>query len=125
MSSDTVAFMHSVVNEMAPRLRTSNYVVIVADEGSVDDVTWWVQIGCAVALDKPILLVLTEGVKPAAKARAVADEIVEVPAGVKFDSEQGQAIVEGGIAAMMMRFQPNGLDRRLRTRGRGHDRRHR
>lgn len=72
-------FAEHIRAELVPEITESKIVLsITPEDPSKFDATFAVQLGVAVVLDKPILLVIRPGQKIPGKLRRVADLIVEV-----------------------------------------------
>src|SRR6201991_3459756 len=81
------AFVDAVLAELVPKVEAStHYVALSPKEGSDGDVKFWVELGLAVMLDKPIIVVVwvseDEKYRLPRKLRIVANEIVFAPDGM-------------------------------------------
>lgn len=61
------------------------------------DVKFWVELGAAVMMDKPILAVVAPGAKVTQKMRLICDEIVEADV----DTEVGRAAITSALTRML------------------------
>ena len=60
--------------------------ISIAPSDGKGDVKFWVELGCAITMDKPILTMISPGMKLSAKLRAVSDTVVELD----IDTEEGR-----------------------------------
>jgi hypothetical protein len=75
-------WIKNVLTDMAPKLADSAFTISVVPEDREGDVKYWVELGAAICMDKPIIgLVLGDAPVPA-KLALVADELVHCPNGV-------------------------------------------
>lgn len=91
-------FAHGVLDEM----RRSKFVLLILYEGN--DATVGIQLGIAVMLDKPILVIRGKGIAVSHKLRQVADEIVEIDIKDRSQWEAAQPQVEAALTRMMARM---------------------
>lgn len=71
------AFLARVDAELIPKIRATEAVISFVPDSETDS-KYAVELGLAVALDKPIILLVRPGVKVSAKTARIADEIVEI-----------------------------------------------
>lgn len=85
---DARAWVKGVLDDMAPKMAESAYVMqlVPTGEHSEGDVKFWVELGASIMMDKPILAVIVEGQKVPEKLKLVADRIVRVPPGPPDDT---------------------------------------
>jgi hypothetical protein len=69
-------WMKAVLKDLVPKIDGSAAVVSVVPKSDTD-VKFAVELGFSIMMDKPIILVVTPGVKIPEKMRRLADEIVE------------------------------------------------
>jgi hypothetical protein len=81
-------WVRHVIDEMAPKLEDSAVSISLVPEDREGDVKFWVELGAAIMMNKPIIAVAF-GDKPVpAKLALVADEIVRAPNGIDPDSSE-------------------------------------
>jgi hypothetical protein len=81
-------WVRHVIDEMAPKLENSAVSISLVPEDREGDVKFWVELGAAIMMNKPIIAVAF-GDKPVpAKLALVADEIVRAPNGIDPDSSE-------------------------------------
>jgi hypothetical protein len=94
------AFVDAVLTELVPKVESStHFIALSPKEGSDGDVKFWVELGLAVMLDKPIVAVVwiseDERYKLPRKLRIVANEIVFAPDGM--NEQVARAVQEAVI----------------------------
>lgn len=90
--------------ETATKIDQSAFVMsLVPDQV---DVKFAVELGLSIMYDKPIVAVVTPGVKVPEKLRQIADEIVEIEADI--DTEEGRAELERKVPPLLKRFNDDG-----------------
>lgn len=90
-SADGRRFVQRIRAELIPKMADSAVITMIApDIGAEFDVDFAVQIGAAVLLEKPLLVLLPEGRTPPPKLARIADRIITVD----LDSARGQQNVE-------------------------------
>lgn len=79
--ASVIAWARHVVDDMVPKLEESamSLNLVPDDKG---DVKFWVELGAAIMLDKPIIAVVFRDRPIPEKLERVADEIVRLPEGV-------------------------------------------
>lgn len=77
-----VVWAKDVVDNMLPKLVSSSVMVSLVPTDGKGDVKFWVELGAAIMLDKPILAVVFGDNPVPAKMALVADEVVRLPDGV-------------------------------------------
>lgn len=75
------AWMKSVLEDMAPKLRASACSISLVPDNE-GDVKFWVELGASIMMDKPIIAVVFHGRQVPEKLRLVADEVVVLEEGV-------------------------------------------
>ena len=75
---EVVAWAQDIARRMVPAMASTEAVaLIVPEEVSVPDVKLAVELGFALLLDKPLMLVVPPGREVPARLAAVADELIE------------------------------------------------
>jgi hypothetical protein len=74
---DAEAWARHVVDELVPMVQGSAVTISLVPTGDTD-VKFAVELGVSIMLDKPIILIVSPGMRIPAKLAQVADEIVEV-----------------------------------------------
>lgn len=78
---ETVAWARDVLDNMAPKLRSSDFVISLApSDGSLGDAKLWVELGASIMYDKPVIVVVPHDGPIPEHLERVADEIVRLPA---------------------------------------------
>lgn len=82
-------WVQHVLEEMVPKLESSRtfMALLDADDGP-GNVKFWVELGAAISMDKPIIAVVVGNARVSKKIKLVADEIVRLPEGINADSSQ-------------------------------------
>jgi hypothetical protein len=79
-----------VVDDMVPKLESSAMSLSLVPDND-GDVKFWVELGAAIMLDKPVIAVIFSDREVPPKLEAVADEIVRLPEGVNPAASQALA----------------------------------
>jgi hypothetical protein len=74
---DFKAFAKSVKANMVPAMRDSSYVITIAPNGSDADIKIAVEIGMAILLNKPLVVLKIPGRVVAEKLLRIADHVIE------------------------------------------------
>lgn len=74
-------WMEHQMNEVMPKMVESAMVLqtLTPHEGRDEDPAFWLQLGAAIMLEKPVIAMVFEGANVPEKLRLIADEIVEIP----------------------------------------------
>jgi hypothetical protein len=75
-------WMKHVINETAPKLKSSSIAISLFPSNAEGDVKFWVELGAMIMMDKPILVVAFASDQIPHKLCLVADEVVVLPNGV-------------------------------------------
>lgn len=86
-----------VREEMVPKMRGSAYVMTVAPTGGDVDVKIAVEIGYAILMDKPLIVLKPAGRTVAEKLLRIADHIIEGD----MDTEEGRASISEQLRRLM------------------------
>lgn len=73
---DFKRYARRVREEMLPKMMDSAYVISIAPDGSEVDVKIAVEIGYAILLDKPLIVMAPEGRHVAEKLLRIADHVI-------------------------------------------------
>ena len=100
------AFVEHVLSDMAPKVESSAFFLSLCPrDGGEGDVKFWVELGCAVMLDKPILSVVPyaehDKLRISRKLRILSDEIVYAPDGM---NDQVSADIQIALGRMKQRL---------------------
>lgn len=81
------AFVKAIIGELVPKISDSAFfLTLCPQDGGEGDVKFWVELGCAIMLDKPIISVVPyaehDKLRISRKLRIVSDEIVYAPDGM-------------------------------------------
>ena len=84
---DARAWVKDVLENMVPKLEESAIVaqIIPGGEHLEGDVTFWVELGASIMLDKPIIAIAVDGRDVPEKLNLIADAIVYAPDGLTDD----------------------------------------
>jgi len=93
-------YVRRVKRELVPKIDASAYVMSLVPEGE-PDVKFAVELGLSIMMDKPIIAVVTRGVKVPDHLVRVADEIVEGD----LSTEEGRQAMGEAIQATMKRLE--------------------
>jgi hypothetical protein len=96
------AWINDVLEEMAPKMEQSAFVISLVPEDRTGDVKFWVELGASIMMNKPILIVAVGGQQLSDKLLAVADEVVYVPDG---DVMGSSPAVKAAVRRMMKKFE--------------------
>lgn len=99
------AFVRAVLRDAFPKIKDSKFFVSLAPrDGGAGDVKFWVELGCAIMLDKPIVSVVPfaehDRLRVSRKLRIVSDQIIYAPDGM---NEQVAEDVQAALTRMMSR----------------------
>ena len=83
-------WVRHVINDMVPKLKGSVASISIVPDSN-GDVKFWVELGAAIMMDKPIIAVAIGHRQVPEKLRLVADEIVYMPDGVNEDASEAVA----------------------------------
>jgi hypothetical protein len=75
--SDFKAFAKHIRTNMVPAMRDSAYVITIAPDGSDADIKIAVEIGTAILLNKPLVVLKIPGRVVAEKLLRIADHVIE------------------------------------------------
>lgn len=79
------AFLERAEREMAPRMEQSAMSLSIVPPGH-GDAKFWVELGAAIMMEKPIILLALAGRPLPQRLQAVADEIIVIPEGESVES---------------------------------------
>jgi hypothetical protein len=88
---NTQRWVRHVLDDMAPKLAGSAATISLVPDSNgpgEGDVKFWVELGAAIMLDKPIIAVTFDGRTVPERLRRVADEVVELTGGVSAESSE-------------------------------------
>lgn len=88
-----VRWAKHVINDMAPGMEGSAVVMslVPGGEHSLGDVKFWVELGAAIMMDKPIIAVCFSDRECPERLRRVADEVVVLEEGVTPEASEQMA----------------------------------
>jgi hypothetical protein len=76
---DAQEFLLHAERQMAPMMRDSAAAVHLMPTSGEGDPKFWVELGCAIMLDKPLIVIVPQGSYVPRRLWAVADEVIDVP----------------------------------------------
>lgn len=91
-SKEAQDWIKHCAQEMIPKMADSAICVSLVTGNSAKDIKFCVELGAMIMMDKPVVVVATEGQTISKKLAAVADEIVFLPAGDPHGQEAAQRI---------------------------------
>ena len=97
---DAKRWLAHVRDEMVPKLRESTIAMELVPDNEGDP-KFWVELGAAIMLGKPILTVAIAGRKVPAKLRLVSDEVLELEGDL---DETASAQVAEALQRMLARL---------------------
>lgn len=81
-------WVQNVVDDMVPKLAGSAFAISMVPDDRTGDVKYWVELGAAICMDKPIIAVVFNDEPIPEKLKLVADEIVRSPHGVDAETTE-------------------------------------
>lgn len=101
------AWVDAVINELVPKVEDCRYFLALApSDGGEGDVKFWVELGLAIMLDKPIVAIVPvaehEKFKLPRKLRIVADQLVFAPDGL---NQETAVELKAALGRMGMKVQ--------------------
>lgn len=93
-------FLKSADQVLVPKMQSAGVMILLAPGDGAVDTKFAVELGLAVMLEKPIILMLIEGRDAPRKVKDLADEIVVVPV---FTAATADAAVRRALARLEAR----------------------
>ena len=90
-------FAEQALRDAVPAIASSSYVISIAPTGGTADIKIAVEIGLAILMDKPLIVLAPKGRKVAARLMRIADVVIEVD----MDTEAGRAAAAEKIKAAL------------------------
>jgi hypothetical protein len=93
------AFVQRASTKTLEKMSESQFMISLVPQGK-PDIKFCAELGMAIMLGKPVLVMAVQGAVIPPKLREIADETVELPG--DFDTEEGRAAVVAAIARLRL-----------------------
>ena len=96
-----IAWVNHVHEEMAPKMEDSAMVISIVPSDRIGDVKFWVELGAAIMLNKPIIAAVLGDADIPPKLAQIANEVVRCPDGVNPEASEEMSAAIGRVVATL------------------------